>query len=105
MSCFFAEGGVSKPLSTTISLDALEGGMWASFMVEGGEDMSAMGKHRIGDKSTQMRPKCYFLSKVLAGGILENSNWRAPTFGHIAYIYIYISAWQHSDLNNGQGSG
>lgn len=89
------------PLSTIISLDALEGGMWASFMVEGGEDMSAMGKHRIGNKSIQMRPKYYFLSKDLAG-ILENSDWRATTFGHIAYIYI--CAWQHWDLNK-QGSG
>ena len=46
------------PLSTIISLDALEGGMWASFMVEGGEDMSTMWKYRIGNKSIQMRPKC-----------------------------------------------
>lgn len=45
-------------LSTIISLDALEGGMWASFRVEDGEDMSAMGKHRIGEISIQMRPKC-----------------------------------------------
>lgn len=93
MSCFLAWGGVSMPLSTTISLDALEGGMWASFMVEGGEDMSVMGKHRIGNKPTQMRSKCYFLSKGLAGGILENSDWRATTFGHIAYIYI-IWIWK-----------
>lgn len=49
------------PLSTIISLDVLEGGMWASFMVAGGEDMLAMGKQRIGNKSMQMRPKCYFL--------------------------------------------
>lgn len=46
------------PLSTIMSVDALEGGMWASFMVEGGEDMSAMGRHSNGNKSIEMRAKC-----------------------------------------------
>lgn len=66
------------PLSTIISLDVLDGGIWASFLVAGGEDMSAMEKHRIGNNSMQKRPKCYLLTKDLAG-ILENPDWSATT--------------------------
>lgn len=71
------------PLSTIISLDVLDGGIWASFLVAGGEDMSAMEKHRIGNNSMQERPKCYFLTKDLAG-ILETQTGEQQ---HWPYIW------------------
>lgn len=75
-------------LSTTISLDALEGGMWASFMVE---DMWGDGEAQNWEQvnTDESDVLFIFLSKDLAG-ILENSDWRATRFGHIGYTYIYI---------------
>lgn len=60
-SCFVPGGGDSLPFSTTISLEVLEGGIWASFMVAGGEDIVDRKAQNCGNVSMQIRPPriCY----------------------------------------------